>query len=158
MFTQVVGTLFRLAHENESQWREVVGSKDVPVVGAIEPVEPEAVPADSAKLRAKYEATAPAQKALWDEILSAPVPLAMGPDAWARVVFDFLETALRQPGRSEELARGLLPLYYKRVAEFIDEARNLNTQESEDIVEVGALAMEKEKEDHVESEEESAKA
>jgi hypothetical protein len=158
MFTQVVGTLFRLAHENEAEWRDAVGSKDVPVVGAIEPVEPEAVPADSAKLRAKYEASAPAQKTLWDEILTAPVPLSMGPDAWARVVFDFLEAALRQPGRSEELARGLLPLYYKRVAEFIDEARNLNTQESEDIVEVGALAMEKEKEDHVERAEESAQA
>jgi len=158
MFTQVVGTLFRLAHENESEWREVVGSKDVKVVGDIEPVEPEAVPADSARLRAKYEASAPAQKALWDEVLSAPVPAAMGPDAWARVVFDFLETALKHPGRSEELARGLLPLYYKRVAEFIDEARNLNTQESEDIVEVGALAMEKEKVDHVETEEESARA
>src|SRR5712692_8386975 len=32
MFTQVVGTLFRLASENESEWREVVGSKDVKVV------------------------------------------------------------------------------------------------------------------------------
>src|SRR6267378_2763166 len=90
MFTQVVGTLFRLAHENESEWRQVVGSKDVKVVGDIEPVEPEAVPADSARLRAKYEASAPAQKALWDEVLSAPVPAAMGPDAWARLVFDFL--------------------------------------------------------------------
>src|SRR5712691_11272597 len=158
MFTQVVGTLFHLAHEHESIWREVTGSRDVPVVGRVEPVEPEAIPADPAKLRAKYEASAPAQHALWDEVLSSPIPPAMGPDAWARVVFDFLETALKHPGRSEELARGLLPLYYKRVAEFIDEARNLNTQESEDIVEVGALAMEKEKVDHVESEEESARA
>ncbi len=153
MFTQVVGTLFRLASEHEPVWREVTGSRPVTVVGAVEPVEPEAVPADAARLRAKYQATAPEQRALWDEVLSTGaraaigpgVSAAIGPSVWASIVFDFLDAALRRPGRSEELALGLLPLYYARVAEFIDEARDLDTAGSEDIVEAGALAMEKEK-------------
>ena len=164
MFTQVVGTLFRLAAEHQAEWREVTGSRPVRVVGAQEPVEPEAVPADPARLRAKYEQGAPAQRALWDEVLSEDVRAAsasarasIGPGVWARVVFDFLGAALRQPGRSEELARGLLPLYYLRVAEFIDEARNLNTAQAEDLVEVGALAMEKEKQEHLVREQESAR-
>jgi hypothetical protein len=148
MFTQVVGTLFRMAAENEPEWREVVGSRPVQVVGELAPVDPEAIDVDPRRLRAKYEATAPEHRALWSEVLSAPVPAAIDPDAWARIVFDFLEAALAHPDQSEALARGLLPLYYARVAEFVDEARNLNTAEAEDIVEVGALAMEKEKADH----------
>ena len=145
MFTQVVGTLFRLASENEPLWRESVGSRPVPVVGESEPVEPEATPVDPRRLQAKYVAGAAEQRGLWDEVLTAPVPAAMGPDGWARIVFDFLEAALRQPGDSERLARGLLPLYYARVAEFVEEAKDMTTAQAEDLVELGALAMEKEK-------------
>ena len=145
MFTEVVGTLFRLARDNEPLWREVVGSKPVSVVGDIEVVDPEAIAVDPARLRAKYESSAPAQRGLWDKVLSGPIPRAIGPDAWARIVFDFLGAALKRPGESEALARGLLPLYYLRVAEFVDEAKNMTTEQAEHIVETGALAMEKEK-------------
>jgi hypothetical protein len=145
MFTQVVATLFLLASEHEPLWRRVIGTRPVPVIGAEEPVEPEVIPADATRLRAKYEATAPEQRALWEEVLSAPVPQVVGPDAWAGIVFDFLGAALREPGRSGELARGLLPLYYARVARFVDEARDLTTAQSEELVEIGALAMEAQK-------------
>ena len=154
MFTQVVGTLFRLASDNQAQWRRVTGSKPVPVVGDVDPVDPEAIDADPARLRQKYEATAPAQHALWDEVLSESISPTIGPDVWARIVFDFLGAALRRPGESERLALGLLPLYYLRVAEFIEEARDLTTAEAERLVEAGALAMEKQKEDHVVHEDE----
>jgi hypothetical protein len=157
MFTQVVGTLFRLACEHEPVWREVVGSRPVKVVGEVAPVEPEAVRADASRLRAKYEAGAPEQRALWKDVLSRSFPERIDASVWASVVFDFLAAALRHPGRSEELARGLLPLYYLRVAEFIDEARDMTTAQSEDIVEVGALAFEKVKREHV-MQEEAAKA
>jgi hypothetical protein len=82
----------------------------------------------------------------------------MGPDAWARIVFDFLDAALADPSDSEALARGLLPLYYLRVAEFVDEAKNMTTEQAESIVETGALAMEKEKLDHVEMAQEQTRA
>lgn len=145
MFTQVVGTLFLLAAENEPAWRGVTGSRNIPVVGDLAPVEPEAIPVDVRRLREKYETSAGAERALWAEVLTAPVPATMDPDAWARVVFDFLEAALRHPGESERLARGLLPLYYARVAEFVDEVRDRDTAGAEDIVELGARAMEMEK-------------
>src|SRR5437763_8186844 len=156
MFTQVVGTLFRLATENEPAWRGVTGSRGVEVVGEVSFVEPEAISVDASKLTEKYEATAPAQRALWDEILTAPVPKAMGRDGWARVVFDFLEAALRRPRDGERLAKGLLPLYYARVAEFIDEVRDMTTERSEDIIEIGAKAMEMEKLERLEAVDESA--
>ena len=145
MFTEVVGTLFTLAHDNAAIWREVVGSKAVPVVGDVEVVDPEAIPVDPARLRAKYEASAPAQRALWERVLRTKIPAAIDSSVWASIVFDFLDAALADPSESETLARGLLPLYYLRVAEFVDEAKNMTTEQAEDIVETGALAMEKEK-------------
>ena len=170
MFTQVVGTLFRLASENEALWRDVRGSKGIPLVGDVEVVDPEAIAVDPARLRAKYQASAAEQQALWAEVLSAGSLAAIGgrPTAesagaidvsvWASIVFDFLTAALKRPGESEALARGLLPLYYLRVSEFVDEAKNMTTAQSEDIVEFGALAMEKEKEEHVASAKERTRA
>ena len=151
MFTQVVGTLFRMASENEPLWRDVRGSKDIPVVGDVTVVDPEAIEVDSARLRAKYEGAAPEQRGLWHEVVSVDLPSPGDPAAvidsmvWAALVFDFLYAALKQPARSETLARGLLPLYYLRVASFVDEARLMDTEQAETIVEAGARAMEKEK-------------
>jgi hypothetical protein len=145
MFTQVVGTLFRLAAENEAAWSKVRGSKDVPVIGDPMPVEPEAVPADPARLREKYAAAKREHEAEWRQILSAPVPDSLDAKTWARFVFDHLDAALRRPAQSETVARSLLPLYQLRTASFIEEVREMTTTESEVVIEDGARAMEDEK-------------
>ena len=145
MFTQVVGTLFRMAGENEAMWSKVQGSKDVPVIGDPMPVEPEAIPADPARLREKYTAAKGAHEARWREILSAPVPDKLDAKTWARIVFDHLDAALRTPTESEPLARSLLPLYQLRTATFIEEVRDMTTTQSETVIEDGARAMEEEK-------------
>jgi len=145
MFTQVVGTLFRLAAENEKAWATVRSSKDVPVIGDPMPVEPEAVPADPARIRAKYLAARADHEAGWREILSGPVPETLDVKTWARFVFDHLDAALRRPAESERVARSLLPLYHLRTASFIDEVREMTTTQSETVIEDGARAMEDEK-------------
>ena len=145
MFTQVVGTLFRMAADNEAMWSKVKGSKDVPVIGDPMPVEPEAIPADPARLREKYTAAKGAHEARWREILSAPVPDKLDAKMWARFVFDHLDAALRKPTESEPLARSLLPLYQLRTATFIEEVRDMTTAQSETVVEDGARVMEEEK-------------
>ena len=145
MFTQVVGTLFRLASENEKSWRAVQGSKDVPLVGDVMPVEPEAVPAAPEKLRAKYASGKGEFEAGWREILGAEVPEKLDAKLWARFVFDHLEAALRRPADSEKIARSLLPLYQLRTASFIEEVRDMTTAQSETVIEDGAHAMEDEK-------------
>ena len=150
MFTQVVGTLFRMAAENEAMWSKVQGSKDVPLIGDVIPVEPEAVPAVAARLREKYTAAKSASEARWREILSAPVPDKLDAKTWARIVFDHLDAALRKPTDSEPLARSLLPLYQLRTATFIEEVRDMTTVQSETVIEDGARAMEEEKRRFVE--------
>lgn len=145
MFTQVVGTLFRMASENVAAWSEVQGSKDVPVIGDPMPVEPEAVPADPARLRAKYTAGKGEYEATWRQILGAPVPETLDAKVWARFVFDHLDAALRDSTASEQFARSLLPLYQLRTASFIEEVRDMTTTQSETVIEDGARAMEDEK-------------
>jgi hypothetical protein len=145
MFTQVVGTLFRMASENEAAWSKTRGSKDVPIIGDPMPVEPEAVPADPARLREKYAAGKGEHESTWREILSAPVPSTIDAKAWARVVFDHLAAALRRPEASEQIARSLLPLYQLRTASFIEEVRDMTTTQSETVIEDGARVMEEEK-------------
>ncbi len=145
MFTQVVGTLFRLAAENEAMWSKVHGSKDVPVIGDVMPVEPEAIPADPARLREKYIAGKAEHEPAWREILAVRVPDTIDAKTWARIVFDHLAAALRRPEASERIARGLLPLYQLRTASFIEEVRDMTTAQSETVIEDGAHVMEEEK-------------
>lgn len=158
MFTQVVGTLFRMAAENEAMWSKVQGSKDVPVIGDPMPVEPEAVPADPSRLRDKYSAAKGEHEAAWREILSAPVPDKLDAVTWARMVFDHLDAALRRPTESEPLARSLLPLYQLRTATFIEEVRDMTTTQSETVIEDGAHAMEEEKRRFIERRSKQSKA
>jgi hypothetical protein len=146
MFTQVVGTLFRMAAENEPAWSKVRGSKEVPLVGDVVPVEPEAVPADPARLREKYEAGAKEQTAVWREILGDNLPHQwLDVETWAGVVFRFLDAALARPQDSERLAKALLPLYQLRTATFIEDVADMTTTQSETVIEDGARAMEEEK-------------
>jgi len=145
MFTQVVGTLFRLAADNEAMWSKVQGSQDVPVIGDVMPVEPESVPADPERLREKFAAGRAEHEATWREILSARVPDSIDARAWARMVFDHLAAALRRPETSEQIARSLLPLYQLRTASFIEEVAEMTTAQSESVIEDGARAMEEEK-------------
>ncbi len=144
MFTEVVGTLFDLAGRNAPRWREVTGSRDAPVVGDIEPVEPEVVNASVGILRAKHAAGRAEHGAIWQEVLGR-APGDLDAREWARVVYAFLAASMRDPARRDRLVLALVPLYFARVARFIEDAADLSTAESERLVEEQAGAFEREK-------------
>ncbi|MEO8347688.1 MAG: glycosyl transferase family 2, partial [Acidobacteriota bacterium] len=144
MFSQVVGTLFDLAGRNTDRWREVNGSHAAPVIGEVAPVEPEVVNASVEILRSKYAAARAEHGATWDEVLGS-VPASLGPREWARVVYAFLAASVRRPGRRDRYVTALVPLYFGRVARFIEDAADMTTSESERLVEQQAIAFEEEK-------------
>lgn len=160
MFSQVVGTAFRLAAGSESRWREVRGSEDAPIFGEVAVVDPDEVRADSALLVRKLRAAAESEAATWDEALSEEarvsvrraldeeIPHALAGETWAKIVYDLLAASARQPERTDAFVRSLVPLYFGRVAAFIDDARDLTTAESERLVEEQASAFERAK-DHL---------
>jgi hypothetical protein len=142
MFTQVVSTLFRLAVANPSAWRDVRGSKATAIVGSIDPVEPDAVNASVEILHQKYATGRAEHQRLWDEILSAPVPDRMDDAAWAGIVYDFLVASKRRPDESQRFAGALVPLYFARVASFIEEAKRLDSDAAEALIERQASTFE----------------
>ena len=156
MFTQVVGTLLALARKNVDVWRPVTGSRDVPVIGEISPVEPEAVNASVRVLVEKFKAGASDQDRAWDEILSADTrdvgrkaaetgnASAIGGRFWAKAVYEIVAAAKARDD-TETLARALLPLYFGRVAALIGEMQGLNQAGAERAVEQQALAFEQTK-------------
>ena len=156
MFTQVVGTLLTLARKNVDIWRTVTGSRDVPVIGEISPVEPEAVNARVRVLVEKFKAGAGDQDRAWDEILSADTrdvarkaaetgnASAIGGRFWAKAVYEIVAAA-KTHDDTETLARALLPLYFGRVAALIGEMQGLDQAGAERVVEQQALAFEQTK-------------
>ena len=150
MFRQVVGTLFRLAARNVDAWRHVDGSEAVRVVGAIEPVDPEAVNADVALLDRKFQGGRAQHEATWREALpesslGAVDDGELDANAWARIVSDMLTAAARSPERTDAYVDSLVPLYYGRVARFIRDARDMTTARAERLVEEQAVAFERAK-------------
>jgi hypothetical protein len=144
MFLQVVGTAFALADRNREAWRQVRGSRPAPVIGEVTPVEPEAVGASVDVLRRKLAAGEAEHAALWAEILGG-TPREFGPEAWARIVYDFLAACALRPTDRDEIVRALVPLYFGRVARFIADAADLDSAGAERLVEEQAEAFEAEK-------------
>jgi len=156
MFTQVVGTLLTLARQNVDVWRPVTGSRDIPLIGDIAPVEPEAVNASVRVLVEKFKGGAGDQDRAWDEILSADTrdvarkaaetgnASAIGGRFWAKAVYEIVAAAKTRED-TEALARALLPLYFGRVAALIGEMQGLDQAGAERVVEQQALVFEQTK-------------
>jgi len=156
MFTQVVGTLLTLARQNVDVWRPVTGSRDIPLIGDIAPVEPEAVNASVRVLVERFKGGAGDQDRAWDEILSADTrdvarkaaetgnASAIGGRFWAKAVYEIVAAAKTRED-TEALARALLPLYFGRVAALIGEMQGLDQAGAERVVEQQALAFEQTK-------------
>jgi glucosylglycerate synthase len=156
MFTQVVGTLLTLARKNADKWLKVTGSREVPVVGEISEVEPEAVNASVRVLVEKLKAGAADQEQAWSGILSAEIrdtarkaaetgnASAIGSRFWAKAVYEIVAAAKTRDD-TEVLARALLPLYFGRVAALIGEVQGLDQAGAERVVEQQALAFEQAK-------------
>jgi len=156
MFTQVVGTLLALARKNADIWRSVTGSRDVPLIGEIAPVEPEAVNASVRVLVEKFKAGATEQDPAWADILSPDTrdiarkaaetgnASAIGGRFWAKAVYEIVAAA-RTRDDTEALARALLPLYFGRVAALIGEVQGLDQAGAERVVDQQALIFEQTK-------------
>ena len=62
--------------------------------------------------------------------------------AWARIVFDFLLASRSHPDETQRYVTALVPLYFARVASFIEAARDLDTDAAERLVERQAATFE----------------
>lgn len=155
MFTQVVGTAFRLAVANAEAWRDVRGSREAELSDAPLEVEPEPVAASVDVLLSKFKSGAEESRRAWEEALGQRSldligraleadgpPAEVRGEAWAQLVYELLLASRRAPARTEVYIRSLVPLYFGRVAALIAEAEGMSTSEAEGLVAAQARAFE----------------
>ena len=162
MFRQVVGTLFALMEETDASWMSVIGSEPVPTFG--EPVEdePEAFPIDFDKLVENFFISWETLKGAWRDILSEETfaeleihaatgraAFDLSTDLWVRILFEFAATFHHRSTARRQIIEVLSPLYFARVASFINRTRDLSNAEAEAVVEEQARVFELRKSDLV---------
>jgi hypothetical protein len=166
MFRQVVSTTLRLAVAHADEWLDVHGSHDVPAYGFERLADPLPLPVDVARLLRNFAEGAAAHAETWRARFSAPTAEALlalaehagaassAPDAraieafrlpdelWTATVYDLLLAARAEPDGIEALTDALAPVYFARVASLVDEARDMETEEAEALIERQAQAFE----------------
>jgi len=144
MFSQVVGTLFGLMETYQNMWLTTDHPVEpVPIYGEIPSVQPEPVNVDLNNLKNvasrgiidhwDFIATVLPEE-LWRELLASRDNGMLGSNVWTRLVFSYA-VAYRNRNIREMLIRSLIPLYFARVASFVEETMSLSDCEAEQVVE-----------------------
>ncbi len=144
MFSQVVGTLFGLMETYEDRW---LGAdcpiEPVPIFGDLPDTRVEPVDVDLANLRNvasrgiiehwDFIATVLPEE-LWRELFSSRDTGELESNLWTKIVFSYA-VAYRNRDLREMLIKALIPMYFARVASFVDETMRLSDDDAERVVE-----------------------
>ena len=160
MVRQVVATTLRLAVAHADRWTGVRGSRDVPAYGFERPGDPPPLEIDVPRLLTAFHGAARTLGPTWRTMLApasavgvldlaaaagTPAGARFPEDLWARVIYDLVVSARRDPDGLDEHVAALVPIYFGRVAAHIEACRDLSTLEAEAVVERGALEFERQK-------------
>ncbi len=141
MFSQVVGTLFKLMDNYKNNWKEIEKIEDIPIYGEIPAVEPEAVNVNYEKLHEKstngIEENMDFYKSELNEDLSSYIigcDGRMDCNKWVEIIFEFEKLYNRSEREKTEVIKALIPLYFSRVADFVVLSNKMDSVEAEDLV------------------------
>jgi glucosylglycerate synthase len=159
MFQQVVSTLFDLMEENESIWKEVKHSKPVPIIGPEVLAQPQPFPIDVPRLIKDFKIGFSNYKEIWKKIISSEdwhiiedlyqkteKDFFIETEKWAKILYDLAAAFHHWKGGNRRIMVSLLtPLYYARVASFVNTTKDMSNNEAENIVEEQAKIFEEKK-------------
>jgi glycosyltransferase involved in cell wall biosynthesis len=158
MFRQVVHTLFVLMEQNEPAWKEIRGSRTVPIFGLDQLKEPEPIQVNLDRLVTEYKTGFRQFKGLYKDIFSpdcyevlkkcagkAKTKLIMPNQAWVMILYEIAATFHAWADNRTQLVNLVTPLYLGRVASFINETKKMSSAEAEDVVENQAQSFEDQK-------------
>lgn len=148
MFRQVVSTLFGLMEETEDHWKKITGTEMVPVFGEMSLQEPDPIEVNFHKLVTSFKSGMNHFGILWKEIFCEDCFEALGAaaamdenrfrlptDTWVRTLYELAGTYHNWPSNRRRLIDLMTPLYYGRVASFINESAGMSSLEAESLVE-----------------------
>lgn len=156
MFRQVLYTLFSLMEQNEMFWKTVQGSEPTEVFGGASAVEPEPIAVDHALLCHAYREGLGKFGPMWQAIFTAhtfetirraaersDADFRLDTEDWVEILYELAATFHHWPAHRYKLLEIATPLYNGRVASFINETRDMSSQEAEQVVERQAEAFER---------------
>jgi glucosylglycerate synthase len=160
MFRQVVGTCFSMAKQYVDRWFGVDKVQELPLVGKAFEKEPEPVSASYDPLIVKFNDGYKKYQEDWKKYLSAEnfqlvqdikagisgKSFDITNEQWARLVYDYMVFYNREPQNGEHILDTLTPLYFVKIADFINKSMDKNTDESERMIVEQANAFVREKE------------
>ena len=158
MFRQVVYVLFSLMEKLEPAWRNVRGSVSVETFGRTTDLQPEEVAVDLDSLVERFKTGFQQFGPLWKEIFCADcyesirraaerpaasfeLPLS----TWVQILYELAATFHAWTHNRFKIIELVTPLYYGRVASFVNQTRDMSTEEAERLVEEQALEFERQK-------------
>jgi len=155
MFRQVTWTLFSLMEENEQYWKSVKSSMPLETFGMTGHSEPEHIQVNLNALVEKFRAGYRHFGVLWKEIFSAECyreiekcswlkenDFDMSIETWVKVLYELAATFHAWKKNRYKLIELVEPLYYARVASFVNQSCNMSPVEAEDLIEQQAKAFE----------------
>ena len=158
MFRQVVGTLFSLMDRHVDRWRSVRGSEPLPTFGPESFPEPEPVQVDVDRLVGEFRLGLEHFGVLWKkvfcpecyqeierwkglELSSFVIPV----EAWVKILYELAVAYSRWKANREILISMMVPLYFARVASFVNQSLGMDSREAENLVEEQAAVFEQSK-------------
>lgn len=158
MFRQVVFTLLSLMEAHEDVWKKVKGSKPTPVVGPPLQVEPQPFTINVNKLIEDFKIGFENYKEVWKKIINPgnwevietlagqdEKDFLMKTEHWARILYDLAAGFHHWRGDRRLMVQLMTPLYFARVASFVNRTLDMSNEEAEELVEEQADVFEKNK-------------
>ncbi|RMD90558.1 MAG: glycosyltransferase [Calditrichaeota bacterium] len=158
MFNQVVFTLFSLMEEHEHVWKKVKGSHPTPIIGIPLKVEPQPFTINVPELIEEFKIGYLNYKEVWKKIIAPQnwqiiedlyskedSDFLMNIESWAIILYDLAAAFHHWRGNRRLMVRLMTPLYFARVASFVNQTLNMSNEETEALVEEQAEIFEKNK-------------
>ncbi|MGD2245850.1 MAG: glycosyltransferase [Candidatus Aminicenantes bacterium] len=156
MFRQVVFPLFQLMEENWGIWKTIKTSEPIPTYGTPLEKEPPAFAVDLPGMIENFKEGFKNLSVFWEKIVN-PQSFAvlkdltrkrkkesflMPTEDWAKIIYDFAATFHRWKRDRGKLVEIMRPLYYARVASFINRTQDMSTTEAEEVIDQQAEVFE----------------
>lgn len=155
MFRQVVWTIFHLMEVYEEFWKATKGSSQVETFGMQGYAEPEPVRVNMDALLENFRVGFSQFGSLWRDVFSEECfreiekastiekdAFLFPVDTWVMILYELAATFHVWQKNRNKLIDLMVPLYYARVASFVNMSRDMNSQQAEDLVEEQAQLFE----------------
>ncbi len=156
MFRQVVYPIFELMENNAEKWKHIHGSEPIPTYGTPGREEPKAFTVDLHGMIENFKGGFKNLSVLWEKIINPQSfsvlqslikkrkteNFLMPTEDWAKIIYDFASTFHKWKRDRGKLVEIMRPLYYARIASFINRTLQMTTQEAEEVIEQQAQTFE----------------